>query len=35
MTSTKFEEGLKIRKEVVGEEYVNNSLKNADALTMP
>ena len=35
MASEKFEEGLKIRKEVVGEEYVNNSLKNADALTMP
>jgi 4-carboxymuconolactone decarboxylase len=35
MASEKFEEGLKIRKEVVGEEYVNNSLKNADELTMP
>ena len=35
MTSEKFEQGLKIRKEVVGEEYVNNSINNADEFTMP
>lgn len=28
--STKFEKGLEIRKEVLGEEYVNNSLENVD-----
>lgn len=35
MASKKFEEGLKIRKAVVGEEYVNNSINNADEFTMP
>ncbi|WP_019529417.1 carboxymuconolactone decarboxylase family protein [Dasania marina] len=35
MSSKKFEEGLKIRKEVVGEEYVNDSINNADDFTMP
>lgn len=35
MTSRKFEEGLKIRKEVVGEEYVNNSINNSDDFNMP
>lgn len=35
MTSEKFKQGLEIRKAVVGEEYVNNSLANADEFTMP
>ena len=35
MTSEKFKEGLKIRKAVVGEEYVNNAINNADDFTMP
>lgn len=35
MTDDVFERGLKIRKEVLGEEYVERSLKNADAFSMP
>ncbi len=30
-----FEKGLKVRREVLGNEYVDASLKNADELTMP
>ncbi len=30
-----FEKGLKVRREVLGNEYVDASLKNADTLTMP
>jgi len=32
---TLFEQGLKIRKEVVGEEYVNRSLAEMDEFTRP
>ncbi|MGY0216476.1 carboxymuconolactone decarboxylase family protein [Endozoicomonadaceae bacterium StTr2] len=35
MASEKFEQGLEIRKQVLGEEYVNNSIENADDFTMP
>ena len=35
MSSELFEKGLKIRKEVLGDEYVNNSLENADEFSMP
>lgn len=35
MSQELFEKGLKIRKEVVGEEYVAKALANADELTMP
>jgi len=35
MSSELFEKGLKIRREVLGDEYVNNSLKNADEFSMP
>ena len=34
MASELFEKGLKVRKEVLGEEYVNNALKNADEFSM-
>ncbi|WP_137388497.1 4-carboxymuconolactone decarboxylase [Rhodoligotrophos defluvii] len=34
MTS-QFEKGLKVRREVLGSEYVDKSLANADAFTMP
>ena len=30
-----FEQGLKLRKQVLGAEYVERQLKNADELTMP
>jgi len=30
-----FEQGLKVRKQVLGAEYVERQLKNADELTMP
>ena len=30
MSNEKFEKGLAIRKQVLGEEYVNNSINNAD-----
>ncbi len=35
MTSDKFASGLKIRKEVLGEEYVANALKNVDDFNRP
>ena len=35
MASEKFEQGLAMRKQVLGDEYVNASLENADAFTMP
>lgn len=34
MPSEKFEQGLATRKQVLGEEYVNNSINNADDFTM-
>lgn len=34
MASELFEQGLKVRKEVLGEDYVNNALKNADEFSM-
>ncbi len=35
MASEMFEKGLKVRKEVVGAEYVDKQLKEADAFNMP
>jgi 4-carboxymuconolactone decarboxylase len=35
MASEMFEKGLKVRKEVVGAEYVERQLKEADAFNMP
>ena len=35
MNKVAFEKGLKTRREVLGAEYVDNSLKNADAFNMP
>lgn len=35
MSSELFEKGLNIRREVLGDEYVDNSLKNADEFSMP
>ncbi|MSQ70627.1 MAG: 4-carboxymuconolactone decarboxylase [Betaproteobacteria bacterium] len=35
MTSELFEKGLKVRKEVVGAEYVENQLKNVDEFSAP
>jgi 4-carboxymuconolactone decarboxylase len=35
MSSEKFEEGLKIRKEVLGEKYVENALHNVDDFNRP
>jgi len=35
MNQELFEKGLQTRREVLGEEYVNNSLKNADSFNMP
>ena len=35
MTSEKFADGLKIRKEVLGEEYVDKALKNVDDFNRP
>lgn len=35
MNSELFEKGLEIRREVLGAEYVDASIKNADKLTMP
>lgn len=35
MASELFEKGLKVRKEVVGAEYVEKQLKEADAFNMP
>ncbi|MCC5858209.1 MAG: carboxymuconolactone decarboxylase family protein [Ectothiorhodospiraceae bacterium] len=35
MASELFDKGLEIRRAVLGESYVNESLKNADDFTMP
>jgi len=35
MSNEKLEKGLAIRKQVLGEEYVNNSLNNADDFNLP
>jgi 4-carboxymuconolactone decarboxylase len=35
MDRERFDQGLKIRREVLGPEYVDASLRNADELTMP
>ncbi len=35
MNKELFEKGLKVRREVLGSEYVDESLRNADELTMP
>ena len=35
MNKEAFEKGLKTRREVLGAEYVDNSIKNADAFNMP
>jgi len=35
MASEMFEKGLKVRKEVVGAEYVEKQLKDADAFNVP
>lgn len=35
MSNEKFEKGLAIRKQVLGEEYVNNSINNADDFNLP
>lgn len=34
MSNEKFDQGLAMRKQVLGEEYVNNSIENADDFTM-
>ena len=35
MNKEAFEKGLKTRREVLGAEYVDNSIKNADVFNMP
>jgi 4-carboxymuconolactone decarboxylase len=35
MSSEKFEAGLKVRKEVLGEQYVNKALDNVDEFNRP
>jgi 4-carboxymuconolactone decarboxylase len=35
MSKETYEQGLQIRKAVLGEDYVNQALSNADALSMP
>ena len=35
MSNEKFEKGLAIRKQVLGEAYVNNSINNADEFNLP
>jgi 4-carboxymuconolactone decarboxylase len=35
MSDVVYERGLAVRREVVGDEYVNNSLANADEFSMP
>ena len=35
MSSEKFEAGLKVRKEVLGEQYVNRALDNVDEFNRP
>ncbi|MBT2689808.1 4-carboxymuconolactone decarboxylase [Bacillus sp. ISL-47] len=35
MMTVKFDEGLQVRREVLGAEYVDNSIKNATSFTKP
>lgn len=35
MSNEKYEKGLKIRTQVLGEDYVNRSIQNADEFTKP
>lgn len=35
MSNENFDKGLKVRREVLGAEYVDNSIKNADDFNMP
>ena len=35
MSNEKYEKGLQIRTQVLGEDYVNRSIQNADAFTQP
>lgn len=35
MSSDKFDEGLKVRREVLGDEYVDKALKNVDDFNRP
>ena len=35
MSNEKFERGLKLRKQVLGAEYVEKSMASADAFSMP
>ena len=35
MSNEKYEKGLAIRTQVLGEDYVNRSIQNADAFTQP
>lgn len=35
MSDDLFEKGLKVRREVLGTEYVDNSIKNADEFNLP
>ncbi len=35
MSKENFDKGLKVRREVLGAEYVDNSIKNADDFNMP
>ncbi len=35
MSNDRFEKGLSIRKQVLGEEYVNNSINHADDFNLP
>ena len=35
MSNENFEKGLKVRREVLGADYVDNSIKNADDFNMP
>ena len=35
MSNEKYEKGLKIRTQVLGEDYVNRSIQNADEFTQP
>ncbi len=35
MTSETYDKGMAARRSVLGDEYVDNSMRNADALTLP
>lgn len=35
MSKERFEKGLEVRREVLGADYVDNSIKNADDFSMP